>query len=60
MESVVRQHSAAPVFDGEGARGWAASEIAALDTVRIAGKTDVERRALAVKLQAARKAVKQR
>ena len=42
MESVVRPPSAAPVFDGEGARGWAASEIAALDTVRIAGKTDVE------------------
>ncbi len=60
MESIVRRHSVAPVFDGEGARGWAASEIATLDTVRIAGKTDVESRALAAKLQATRKAVKRR
>ena len=36
--------------------GWPAHEVAALNAARIAGKTDVEIRALVVKLEAARKA----
>ena len=37
--------------------GWPASDIAALNAARIAGKTDEEIRALVVKLEAARKSV---
>ena len=36
--------------------GWPAHEVAALNAARIAGKTDVEIRALVVKLETARKA----
>jgi prophage regulatory protein len=36
--------------------GWPASEVAAINTARIAGMTDDEIRALVVKLEAARKA----
>ena len=36
--------------------GWPAHEVAALNTARIAGKTDDEIRALVLKLEAARKA----
>lgn len=35
--------------------GWPASEVAALNAARIAGKTDAEIRALVAKLEAARK-----
>lgn len=45
-----------PVRLGERAVGWPASEVAALNAARIAGKTDQEIRALVVKLEAARKA----
>jgi prophage regulatory protein len=40
---------------GARAVGWPANEIAALNTARIAGKTDEEIRALVVKLETARK-----
>lgn len=36
--------------------GWPSSEVTALNSARIAGKTDDEIRALVVKLEAARKA----
>ena len=45
-----------PVRIGARAVGWPAAEVAALNTARIAGKTDDEIRALVVKLEAARKA----
>jgi prophage regulatory protein len=35
--------------------GWPASEVSAINTARIAGKTDDEIRVLVVKLEAARK-----
>ena len=41
---------------GQRCVGWPAHEVAALNAARIAGKTDVEIRALVVKLEAARKA----
>ena len=45
-----------PVSLGPRAVGWPATEIAALNAARIAGKTDEEIRALVVKLEAARRA----
>jgi len=42
---------------GRDVAGWPASDIAALNAARIAGKTDEEIRALVVKLEAARKSV---
>ncbi len=45
-----------PVNLGARAVGWPSSEIAAINTARIAGKTDDEIRELVVKLEAARKA----
>ena len=41
---------------GARAVGWPASEVAAINAARIAGKSDQEIRALVVKLEAARKA----
>jgi prophage regulatory protein len=46
-----------PVSLGGRAVGWPASEGAALNASRIAGKTNAEVRDLVVKLEAARKAV---
>ena len=45
-----------PVLIGARAVGWPSHEVAALNTARIAGKSDEEIRALVVKLEAARKA----
>lgn len=45
-----------PVHIGLRAVGWPASEVAAINAARIAGKTDDEIRALVVKLESARKA----
>lgn len=44
-----------PVSLGARAVGWPASEIAAINAARIAGKSDDEIRALVTKLEAARK-----
>lgn len=44
-----------PISLGARAVGWPSSEVAAINTARIAGKTDKEIRALVVKLEAARK-----
>lgn len=44
-----------PISLGARAVGWPSSEVAAINAARIAGKTDVEIRALVVKLEAARK-----
>jgi prophage regulatory protein len=44
-----------PVRIGARAVGWPASEVAALNAARIAGKSDQEIRVLVVKLEAARK-----
>ncbi len=46
-----------PVSLGGRAVGWPASEVAALNAARIAGKSNSEIRDLVVKLEAARKAV---
>ena len=46
-----------PVSLGPRAVGWPANEIAALNAVRIAGKSDDAIRELVAKLEAARKAV---
>ena len=46
-----------PVAIGPRAVGWPASEVAALNAARIAGKSDDEIRALVVKLEAARRTV---
>ncbi len=46
-----------PVTIGARAVGWPASEVAALNAARIAGKSDEEIRTLVVKLEAARKMV---
>ena len=46
-----------PVSLGGRAVGWPASEVAALNTARIAGKRDAEIRELVAKLEAARKTV---
>jgi prophage regulatory protein len=45
-----------PIRLGPRAVGWPASEVAALNAARIAGKSDDEIRALVVKLEASRKA----
>jgi prophage regulatory protein len=45
-----------PVSLGGRAVGWPASEVAALNAARIAGKSDADVRDLVVKLEAARKA----
>lgn len=45
-----------PVSLGARAVGWPSGEVTAINAARIAGKTDVEVRALVVKLEAARKA----
>ena len=45
-----------PVRLGPRSVGWPASEVAAINTARIAGMTDEEIRALVIKLEAARKA----
>ena len=47
-----------PVALGPRAVGWPSDEIEALNAARIAGKTDDEIRALAAKLEAARKDAK--
>jgi prophage regulatory protein len=44
-----------PVRLGPRSVGWPASEVAAINSARIAGKTDEEIRALVTKLEAARK-----
>lgn len=44
-----------PIRLGERAAGWPAFEVAALNSARIAGRTDEEIRALVLKLEAARK-----
>jgi prophage regulatory protein len=44
-----------PVRLGPRSVGWPASEVAAINTARIAGMTDEEIRALVIKLEAARK-----
>jgi len=44
-----------PVSLGPRAVGWPASEIEAINAARISGATDVQIRALVVKLEAARK-----
>lgn len=44
-----------PVRLGPRSVGWPASEVAAINAARIAGKTDDEIRVLVVKLEAARK-----
>jgi prophage regulatory protein len=46
-----------PVSLGGRSVGWPANEVAALNAARIAGKPDVEIRALVAQLEAARKAV---
>lgn len=46
-----------PVRIGLRAVGWPASEVAAINAARIAGKSDEEIRALVVRLHAARKAL---
>lgn len=46
-----------PVSLGGRAVGWPASEVAALNSARIAGKPDAEIRALVEQLEASRKAV---
>ncbi len=46
-----------PVPIGHRAVGWPAAEVAALNAARIAGKSEVEIRALVTKLEAARKAI---
>ena len=46
-----------PVSLGGRAVGWPASEVAALNAARIAGKSNAEIHDLVVKLEAARKAV---
>ena len=48
-----------PVSLGPRAVGWPASEVAALNAARIAGRSDDEIRALVVKLEAARSALAQ-
>ncbi|SEK80904.1 helix-turn-helix transcriptional regulator [Nitrosovibrio tenuis] len=45
-----------PVRLGPRSVGWPASEVAAINTARIAGMTDQEIRTLVIKLEAARKA----
>lgn len=45
-----------PISLGARSVGWPACEVAALNRARIAGKSDVEIRALVAKLEAARKA----
>jgi prophage regulatory protein len=45
-----------PVRLGPRSVGWPASEVAAINTARIAGMTDEEIRTLVIKLEAARKA----
>jgi prophage regulatory protein len=47
-----------PVSLGARAVGWPSDEIEAINTARIAGKTDEEVRALVAKLEAARKVAK--
>ncbi len=47
-----------PVSLGARAVGWPSGEVAALNSARIAGKSDEEIRALVVKLEAARKTAK--
>jgi prophage regulatory protein len=47
-----------PVSLGGRAVGWSATEVAALNAARIAGKSDAEVRGLVLKLEAARKTVK--
>jgi prophage regulatory protein len=44
-----------PVLLGARAVGWPSDEVEAINTARIAGKTDEEVRALVAKLEAARK-----
>lgn len=46
-----------PVSLGARAVGWPSGDIVAINTARIAGKTDEEIRALVLKLEAARKIV---
>lgn len=46
-----------PVSLGARAVGWPASEVAALNAARIAGKSDEEIRALVLKLELARKTI---
>lgn len=46
-----------PVKLGPRSVGWPASEVAAINAARIAGKSDEEIRALVVRLHAARKAL---
>jgi prophage regulatory protein len=46
-----------PVKLGPRSVGWPASEVAAINAARIAGKSDEEIRALVIKLEAARKAL---
>jgi prophage regulatory protein len=47
-----------PVSLGARAVGWPSNEVAALNSARIAGKTDEEIRTLVVKLEADRKTAK--
>ena len=47
-----------PVSLGARAVGWPSSEVAMLNSARIAGKTDEEIRTLVLKLEAARKTAK--
>ena len=47
-----------PVSLGARAVGWPSNEVEAINTARIAGKTDEEVRALVAKLEAARKGAK--
>ena len=47
-----------PVSLGARAVGWPSNEVEAINTARIAGKTDEEVRALVAKLEAARKIAK--
>jgi prophage regulatory protein len=47
-----------PVSLGARAVGWPSNEVAAINSARIAGKTDKEIRALVAKLEAARKDAK--
>ena len=47
-----------PVSLGARAVGWPSNEVEAINTARIAGKTDEEVRALVAKLEAARKVAK--
>jgi len=46
-----------PISLGGRAVGWPASEVAALNAARIAGRTDVEVRALVARLEAVRRIV---